>query len=191
MLDRSKTAPSPNPQTLIPPPLYACLYRSPAADPPVSTTVLVGIAQAFSPRYERHRDDLVSIDISGLERLLGTPRTIAEELDRDARAHGVRVHVAVARTRMAALVLAQARPGLTIVDPGQEAAALASIRIEQLGTVIPTPESRVVVVLRSWGLRTLGDLAALPSAELAARLGQRGVLWQAIARGEDIAAAGS
>jgi len=34
---------------------------------------LVAIAQEFSPRYERHRDDLVSIDVSGLERLLGTP----------------------------------------------------------------------------------------------------------------------
>jgi hypothetical protein len=31
----------------------------------------------FSPRYKRHRDDLVSIDVRGLERLLGTPRTIA------------------------------------------------------------------------------------------------------------------
>ena len=49
-----------------------------------------------------------------------------------------------------------------------------------------TPESPVVVVLRSWGLRTLGELAVLPSADLVARLGQRGVLWQAMARGEDV-----
>jgi protein ImuB len=39
-------------------------------------------------------------------------------------------------------------------------------------------------VLRRWGLRTLGDLAALPADELAARLGQDGVRWQRLARGE-------
>ena len=90
---------------------------------------LVAIAQEFSPRYERHGDDLVSIDVSGLERLLGRPRTIGEEIRREASARGTRVHVAVAATRMAALVLAQARPGLTVVDPGEEAAALASVPI--------------------------------------------------------------
>ena len=77
--------------------------------------VLIAIAQEFSPRYERHRDDLVSIDVSGLERLLGPARTIGEELRREAAARGMRAHVAVAGTRMAALVLALARPGLTVV----------------------------------------------------------------------------
>src|SRR5439155_15869507 len=32
---------------------------------------------------------------------------------------------------------------------------------------------------------TLGELAALPSADLAARLGSQALVWQAIARGED------
>ena len=87
------------------------------------------IAEQFSPRYERHRDDLVSIDVSGLERLLGPPRAIGEELRREAAARGIRAHVAVAGTRMAALVLALARPGLTVVPRGEEAAALAPIPI--------------------------------------------------------------
>jgi len=39
--------------------------------------------------------------------------------------------------------------------------------------------------LRQWGLRTLGEFAALASDEVAARLGQAGVWWQRIARGED------
>ena len=39
--------------------------------------------------------------------------------------------------------------------------------------------------LRRWGLRTLGDVAALPPDEVAARLGQEGVAWQRLARGED------
>jgi len=40
-------------------------------------------------------------------------------------------------------------------------------------------------VLARWGLRTLGALAALPAAELSERLGQDGVRWQRLARGED------
>src|SRR4051812_28319717 len=94
-----------------PRPLYACLFRLPAharggpAGPP-----LAALAEQFSPRYERHTDDLLSIDVAGLERLLGTPRMIGEELRRDAVQRGLRVHVAVSRGRMAALVLAVAQP---------------------------------------------------------------------------------
>ena len=66
---------------------------------------LVALARDFSPRYERHRDDLVSIDVSGLGRLLGPARAIGEELRREAAARGLRVHVALAGTRIAALVL--------------------------------------------------------------------------------------
>ena len=36
-----------------------------------------------------------------------------------------------------------------------------------------------------WGLRTLGELAALPPADLSERLGQDGIRWQRLARGED------
>ncbi len=42
-----------------------------------------------------------------------------------------------------------------------------------------------LATLRRWGLATLGDLAALPAADLAARLGQAGVVLQRFARGLD------
>src|SRR5258708_29026768 len=112
--------------------LCACLYRPPdvsANSASSAVSSLIAVAQEFSPRYERHRDDLVSIDVSGLERLVGPARTIGEELRREAAARGVRVHVAVAGTRMAALVLALARPGLTVIPRGEEAAALAPISL--------------------------------------------------------------
>jgi protein ImuB len=210
--------------------LYACLYRppSPAADDhglrgarrarrdpsdessaiPAAPALdvisrLVQVAEAFSPRYERHGDDLVSIDIRGLERLLGSPRTIGEELRRDAADRGVRAHVAVARTRTAALVLALAHPGLRVIDAGEEAAALAPIPIgilEQIDLHEDAPQSTqrsqrllsqknsassAMSAVKSWGIRSLGEFAALPAADLTARLGPRGAAWQAIARGED------
>jgi len=162
---------------------------------------LVAIAQEFSPRYERHGDDLVSIDVSGLDRLLGRPRTIGEEIRREASARGMRVNVAVAAARMAALVLAQARPGLTVVEPGEEAAALAPVPIGILEKIHghqpqspPNAQNQedpktsaisAISAVKRWGVKTLGELAALPPADLSARLGKDGLLWRAIARGED------
>jgi protein ImuB len=163
---------------------------------------LIAIAQQFSPRYEQDRDDLVSIDVSGLERLLGPGRVIGEELRREATARGVRLHVAIAGTRMAALLLALARPGVTIVEPGAEAEALAPVAIGILEQIPDDKPQRTqssqrdldqkasafsaLSAVKRWGLKTLGELAALPPADLVARLGRQAMTWQAIARGEDI-----
>jgi protein ImuB len=156
---------------------------------------LVDIAQQFSPRYEQHRDDLLSIDVSGLERLLGPGRVIGEELRREATARGVRLHVAIAGTRMAALLLTLARPGLTIVEPGGEAEALSLLPLAllekcEVGSLksdrcLHTSDFKLQTFQR-WGLRTLGELASLPPADLVARFGRPAMTWQAIARGEDI-----
>ena len=214
--------------------MYACLYRPPALEDGARSASLSGerpadrsaeslalqayepalsapppltaIAHDFSPRFECDRDDLVSIDVSGLERLLGPPRVIGEELRRDAAARGLRVHVAVAATRMAAMVAVHARPGLTVIARGDEAGTLAPIPIgvlEKIGDGARTqsaqssqssqrhsegitPASVVVSILKRWGIATLGELAALPAADLVARLGRQARVWQAIARGEDI-----
>jgi protein ImuB len=163
---------------------------------------LVTIAREFSPRYERRSERLMTIDVSGLERLLGSPRTIGGELQRDALARGALVHVAIAGTCTAALLLALERPGLTIVDRDAEAEAVAplpirllealdDVRLQQAATSLKTPDPKdcargAVSVFKRWGLQALGDLAALPAADLSARLGRRGLLWQAIARGEDV-----
>src|ERR1700737_2951023 len=109
----------PDPGSRIPNPLYACVYQpsvpdlaargaSPAplglpaagAGNPGNNGPLVRIAADFSPRFEVHRDDLVAIDISGLGRLLGTPRAIGDALRRTATERGLRAHVAIAGTRM-------------------------------------------------------------------------------------------
>jgi protein ImuB len=160
----------------------------PAASP---SGPLVAVAEQFSPRYERHHDDLVSIDVSGLERLLGAPRVIGEELRREAAARGSRAQIAVARTRMAAMVVALARPGLTVIPRGEEAAALASLPIALLEKIISSASSAAsalsaVSAFRRWGVKTLGEVAALPAADLVARLGRGALEWQAIARGDDI-----
>jgi len=47
------------------------------------------------------------------------------------------------------------------------------------------PSLQPLAVIARWGLRTLGELAALPAADLSERLGQDGIRWQRLARGED------
>jgi protein ImuB len=188
--------------------LYACLCVPAGEAGDGAAAALPAIAAEFSPRYEHRRGDGVErvvVDVSGLERLIGPPRAIGEELRRTAASRGVRVHVAVARTQTAARVLAHAQPGLTVSAPGAEAQMLAPLPIALLDTAAlfdglwrsafgrrsdrttdpPAPQPPVAV-FRSWGLKTLGELAALPADQLAARLGRAGVAWQALARGDDV-----
>jgi protein ImuB len=161
---------------------------------------LVQIARDFSPRVETHGERTVTLDISGLGSLIGEPRSIGEELRRTAADAGLPVHIAVAATSTAAILLAHARAGLTVVPRGEEAAALAPLPLRTLTTLDlglwtldsgpkaqrPEPKAQSPDQLHRWGLRTLGDLAALPSSELSARLGQAGLRWQRWARGEEM-----
>jgi protein ImuB len=173
---------------------------------------VIAIAQEFSPRYESHESrrggvTAVVIDVRGLDRLLGDARAIGEELRREAARRGVRVHVAVASTCTAALVLAIATPGLTVASDGDavlEALVPLPIEIlERIGCARDHDEQRearksrnvsvqkdsaisAISAFKRWGLRTLGELAALPPAGLSARLGRQGLSWQALARGDDI-----
>jgi protein ImuB len=192
-----------------------------------SFETLLGIARDFSPRIETYgsRPSIraqdapshvegreVVLDLAGLTRLFGDAKTIADQLRRTAADRGLCVRIAIAGTRTAARLLARDRAGITIVEPGDEAAALAVLPLSLLARILhlndsndlnhpnvsngpnvlndpngpnDPNESNVLTTLRRWGLRTLGDLAALPADEVAARLGQAGVAWQRLARGED------
>jgi len=153
---------------------------------------LLAVACDFSPRVERCDSAAadgpceVLVDLSGLTRLFGDAQTIASELRRTAADRGLRVRVALAGTSTAARLLVHQEPGLTVIEPGAEAATLAPLAIDALTAVatpgLPAPD---ILTFRRWGLRTLGDLANLPGDEVAARLGQAGVAWQRVARGED------
>jgi len=166
------------------------------------------VAREFSPRIEVCSPREITLDLSGLERLFGEARAIAHELRRTAADRGVQVRVAIAGTRTAARLFVHHRAGITVIDRGSEAEMLASLPLGLLdafggsapmararrGTRPTTPnfqpptsqpESTPTETLRRWGLRTLGEFAALPSDDVAARLGVAGVEWQRVARGED------
>jgi protein ImuB len=113
-------------------PVVGAVCSSPADDP---GEALVSTAREFSPRVERVSARAVVCDVDGLERLFGDARAIASELRREAADRGVIARVAVAATRGASLLLSHARPGITTVTPGEEAAMLAPLAIRALDAV--------------------------------------------------------
>lgn len=170
--------------------LYAALYGEPGA-----VARLAVLAGGFSPRFERHGDRTVVLDVSGLERLFGTPAAIAADL---SRAGAPRVAVAASQT--AAMLLVRAHDGVTVAleRPGtalrhvslailQEVLADAADRDATAGDRRrqAAGRERTFDVLRRWGLTTAGEFAALPAAALSARLGPAGLALQRLAQGLD------
>jgi protein ImuB len=172
---------------------------------------LLAVARLFSPRVEAQSDTVITLEIDGLTRLFGDDKAVGGQLRRMAADAGLGpVHVGVAATRTTAILCAAARAGVTVVPAGEEAAVLAPLPLRTLEVFLPAPDSQsrshgtpkarakatpnpqslipnpaILSVLSRWGVRTLGQLAALPAVELSERIGQEGLAWQHLARGED------
>jgi protein ImuB len=126
--------------------VYACLYVQPhaatAGDIDLAA-VLTAIAREFSPRVEPAGPAAVVCDLAGVERLFGDAKTIVGELWREAADRGVPARVAVAGTRTAALIAAHAHPGVTVIEAGGEAAALASLPVRLLDVFLDLEVGRI------------------------------------------------
>jgi protein ImuB len=159
----------------------ACLItmNEPAGNEP-ARPALLRVALAHSPRVEDAGAGRVYLDASGLEGLFGDEPRLAARLRDAAAAVGVEIRVGIAESRIAALAAARLGPGVMIVEPGADAAYLAPAPL----SLLDLPEETATRLSR-WGLRTLGELAALPTAGLFERLGGDGVRLQRLARGED------
>ncbi len=170
------------------------------------TNQLVRLAREYSPRIEIHGDNLVVLDTTGLTSMFGDVRELGATLRRSAADRGLYLRIAVASTRTAALLVVQERGGLTVIEPGREAVTLAPLPLDVLkalaqaqgtatrarrgtwvkgSTALAIPAFALLSTVRRWGVRTLGDLVHLPSAELFERLGVGGLTLQRFARGED------
>lgn len=156
--------------------MFACLH---VPGLPVSRQEdLRECAAAFSPRLEQTAPQTVTLDLRGLEKLFGSPQRLACRIARRAAALGLEARVAVAANPDAALLAARGLPGVTVIPAGREAEILAPLPVE----VLEAP-SEIAETLWLWGVRTLGELAALPEEGLAERLGAEGVRLQQLARG--------
>lgn len=143
----------------------------------------MSLAREFTPRVERVDPTLVLLDLQGLGRAWRTPDALGQALLEAARSKVMDPRVALASTRTVAVLVARACPGLNVIPPGGEAAALAPF---SLGLLATEPEAAEhVELLQRWGVQTCGDLATLPVSGLAERLGPAGPRLRRRALGED------
>ena len=141
----------------------ACLLTT---NEPAAHATLLQVALAHSPRVEDVGGGSVYLDAAGLRSLFGDDATLADRLREAATAAGLTARVGIAASRIGALAAARFGSGATVVEPGGDAAALATAPLSLL-----TLSEALATRLSRWGLRTLGELAA----HLCGRLGARGL----------------
>ncbi len=160
--------------------LGCLLALRPEGSSAMVSRAMLDVALAHSPRVEEAGPALVYLDVAGLQGLFGDERQIGERLQQAAREVGVHARVGIAGSRIAALAAARLGSGITVIKPGDEAAYLAPAPLSLLDV-----SEEMAARLSRWGIRTLGELAALPPAGLFERLGSEGLRLQQLARGED------
>ena len=119
---------------------------------------LLALAREFTPRVQSLGPGETLLDLHGLGRVWRTPQDLAGALLAAAHARGWSgLRVALAGTRVAALVTARGRDGLTVVPPGQEAATLAPLPLD----LLDLDEERRDL-FRRWGLARSATSAPCP-----------------------------
>lgn len=144
-------------------------------------SVFIECSAHFSPRIEntsKQMDCACVLDIAGVERLFGPPEMLAQRLRASLAAAGFRASIAISANFHTARLKALSSRTVTVIPSKQEAIALEKLPVALLGL-----EEEHAETLAMWGIRTLGELAALPEIDLVARLGEKAKLWRDLARG--------
>ena len=142
------------------------------------------ILRRYTPQCEPISIDEAFLDVTGSAALFGDGPTIATLIK--AAVHeevGLTASVGVASNKLVAKVASDLRKpdGLVVVPPGEEAAFLAPLPIGRLWGV----GAKTAIVLADYGVRTIGDLAALPADVMEGRFGKHGASLAERARGID------
>ncbi len=139
----------------------------------------------FSPLVEGLSIDEAFLDMTGTERLLGTPRTAAEALR--ARVFevtgGLTCSVGISRVKfLSKIASASNKPdGVTEIPVGTELDFLAPLPIAKLWGVGPKTQER----LSELGVKVVGDLRRFEESTLVRRFGEPGAHLFALAHAVD------
>jgi DNA polymerase-4 len=150
------------PQAIVVPPRFEAYVEASRA--------VFSIFEDTTPLVEGLSIDEAFLDVGGLRRLVGEPRTIAERLRaRVLDEVGLAITVGVARTKFLAKVASGvAKPdGLLVVEPEGELAFLHPLPVGRLWGVGPVTERK----LGERGIATVADVAALSEEALVGILG--------------------
>jgi len=134
---------------------------------------IMQILDEFTPVMEQVSIDEAFLDITGCERLWGTPRQTAERIrTRVASEVGLPISLGVASTKLVAkIACSQGKPnGLVMVPRNEEARYLAPLSVQELWGVGKVTAAK----LQAQGIHKIGDLQRLDQNELTARFGDAG-----------------
>jgi DNA polymerase IV len=135
-----------------------------------ASKALFEVFEQTAPLVEGLSLEEAFLDVSGLERISGTPRQIAERLRRRVREDvGLAVTVGIARTKVLAKMASNAaKPdGLLVIAPSEEADFLRPLPVEALWGVGEATAEK----LHALGIHTVGELGRRDEAELRLFLG--------------------
>ena len=116
-----------------------------------------GIFETFSPQVEMVSVDEAYLNLSGSERLWGTPLRAAELLHQEiARQIGLPCSIGVSTSRLVSKIASdQAKPnGILWIMPGRETSFLAPLPVSKMPGVGKVTASQ----LRRKGIRTIGEM---------------------------------
>jgi DNA polymerase-4 len=145
---------------------------------------VMAVLRRFTPLVEPISIDEAFLDVTGSQLLFGDGAAIGRQIKDAVRAAiELTISVGVATTKLVAKIASDLEKpdGLVVVKPGTEATFLAPLEIRRLWGV----GEKTASILREDGVRTIGDLAALPDDLLMRRFGKMGGLIGERARGVD------
>lgn len=132
---------------------------------------VMAVLEEFSPTVEKISIDEAFLDGAGMEHIHGTPREIAEKIRAAVLERtGLKITIGVARTKFLAKVASgAAKPdGLLVVEEDGELDFLHPLPIEAVWGVGKVTSKK----LRTRGVKTVGDIAALDVDTLCTILGK-------------------
>lgn len=134
----------------------------------VALATLARWCDRFSPWTSPYGVDGIFLDVTGCAHLFGgEAELVAQMVERLAR-QGITCRAALADTLGAAWAIARFGGGIVAVVPqGETQKALADLPVAALRL-----EAEIAALLLRLGLRSIGDLYAMPRAALAARCGE-------------------
>lgn len=141
--------------------LYACIISIRAKE---DKEQLLSIAQQFSYGIEMLEDGVL-FDVSGLEKLIGNSKQIAQNILANLKEHAVSGNIAVADTVDSALLLARRKDGLNHVaaSPGEfHKLPLKNLEIE----------NDSISIFDDLGITSIAELRQIPVDDLINRYGQ-------------------
>src|SRR3954464_1204269 len=136
-----------------------------------ASRAVFAVFERMAPVVEGISIDEAFLDVSGLERILGSPTRIAVRLRREVRERvGLPITVGVASTKhLAKVASGVGKPdGLIVVPPERELEFLHPLPVSRLWGVGPATTAK----LHGLGIRTVGEVARFGETQLMEMLGR-------------------